>query len=206
VRQREASLKASSAAVADVHGARRAPGGIAQSVAPLLIVGSDVVEPMVSLREDLGQPDHANLIQAETHPVAMGGNIPSNKGWRPIRSDCARNRGLSLTCCVVRVRGWVMSLTLCRWSPVYDLTRRVNRGANHCLMPDGYVSRDRDLTIIFETAPNLSEPSVTIERSKFWANIVRCICYRLQGRFRLDLKFHYMDQSWDVSRILARIS
>ncbi len=62
---------------------RSGAGAIAQPVEPLLISGGDVVEPVVSLREDLRQPNHADLIQAETHPVAMGGNMLIQQGLEP---------------------------------------------------------------------------------------------------------------------------
>jgi hypothetical protein len=42
-----------------------------------------VVELMVGLGEDMGQPDHAYPTQAQTHPVAMGGKMLVQQGLEP---------------------------------------------------------------------------------------------------------------------------
>ena len=38
--------------------------------------GFDVIEPMVAFRQDVAQPDHDDLSQAETLPVPMRGKVP----------------------------------------------------------------------------------------------------------------------------------
>ena len=56
------------------------PGAAAQGVAPLLGPGLDMAQPMIGLREDMGQPDHQYPAQAEADPVAMGRKVLVQQG------------------------------------------------------------------------------------------------------------------------------
>ena len=96
--------------------------------------GGDLVEPVVSLREDMGQPGHADLMQAETHPVVWAGTCSSNMRWSPNSSGWSPNRGLSSTASL-RVRFMCSTCPLVQgW---FGLVRR-------CSMPfaDRYDQRD----------------------------------------------------------------
>jgi hypothetical protein len=60
---------------------------------PLFGPGGDVVEPMVALGEDMGQPEHAHPPQAQAHPVAMGGNMCVQPGLEPPALQMGQSQG-----------------------------------------------------------------------------------------------------------------
>ena len=56
-----------------------------------------MVQPMIGLRQNMRQPEHAHPAQAEALPVAVGGNVLVQQGCTPMRSNWASSSGISST-------------------------------------------------------------------------------------------------------------
>jgi hypothetical protein len=61
--------------VAEVQRMNLLAGRTAQDVQALVSPGFHMVQPMIRLGEDMGQPHHSHPTEAEAHPVAMGGKV-----------------------------------------------------------------------------------------------------------------------------------
>jgi hypothetical protein len=79
--------------IADIQCVHRLPGALPQRVEPLFGPGGDMVQPMVGLRKDMGQPDHADPAQAEAHPVAMGGKMLVQQSLYPHPLQLGQQQG-----------------------------------------------------------------------------------------------------------------
>jgi hypothetical protein len=79
--------------LADVSRVHEPPGAVPQRVEPLFGPGSDVVESMVALGEDRGQPEHTHPPQAQTHPVAMSGKMFVQSGLEPYALQMGQSQG-----------------------------------------------------------------------------------------------------------------
>ena len=80
--------------IADVQRMEGLAGAPPQRVEPFLRPRLHVIQPMIRLREDMGQPDDGHPAQAEPLPVAMW-----ESAWlqHPIRAIWASNNGISST-------------------------------------------------------------------------------------------------------------
>ena len=71
------------AVITDVQGVYELPGAPTQRLEPLLRPGRDMVQPMIGLRQNMLQPEHAPPAQAEAPPVAVGGKVLVQQGLHP---------------------------------------------------------------------------------------------------------------------------
>ncbi len=71
------------AVIAEVQAAHRLAGAAAQRLQTLLSPGLNVVQAVVALRKDMGQPDGGRPAQAEALPVAVGGEEFVQQGRYP---------------------------------------------------------------------------------------------------------------------------
>ena len=157
-----------------------------------------MVEPVVSLREDMGHPGHADLIQAETHPVAWVGTCSSNMRWTPTSSDWSPKQGTIINMTRRQPQGLVHVFHSLPLEPCTRPHTSGQSGTRRRVMTDGYASRDRRTTIILNCSKcERTFRSVSIAPN-FGGHLVHCIGCRLQERSGLDLKTYFEDQSWDA--------
>ena len=79
--------------VTDIQRVDPLPYTAAQGMPPLLRPGLHVVQPMVGLREHMGQPDHGHSVQAEAHPVAVRRKVLVQQGLDPHPFQLGQHQG-----------------------------------------------------------------------------------------------------------------
>jgi hypothetical protein len=81
------------AVVADIQRVHRLPGTLPQCVEALSGPGCHMVQPMIRLGQDMGQPHHGHPAEAEVHPVAMGGKMLVQQGLHPHAVELGHQSG-----------------------------------------------------------------------------------------------------------------
>jgi len=79
--------------IADVQRMEGVAGASTQRVEPFLRPWLHVIQPMIRLREDMGQPEHRHPTQAEPLPVTMGGKVRVQQRLYPHPRHLSQQQG-----------------------------------------------------------------------------------------------------------------